>query len=310
MAEVSEPTEDYVVVHSNHLIKIDALDSLGLRANSGIYESEETNLCKQLIHKGDRVLDVGANIGYYTLLFGDLVSPDGFVSAIEPDSENFELLVNNVKIPLALGLTEVHNLALGNKEHAAPLFRAIENTGMHRMYSSVCCGDGFTEVQVIRGDSLELAPLDFLKIDIEGYEPFALQGLIQTIKQSPQLKILCEFSPLSILEAKYSPVAFLNEMQDLGFKLVAHVQQQGWQQINYEDITQSLHRIPSLAIDEFEKKLKFSDGNRVIAEECVAFLTQHAYPRPILENLLFIASSAWQSVSSTLNIEVATVQCQ
>ena len=305
MTDILDSTEHPVLVHNKHLIRVDALDSLGLRANSGIFESEETALCKQLIHCDDRVLDIGANIGYYTLLFCDLVSPNGMVAAIEPESNNFEILKHNLCKQTTDGIVSLHQLALGNKEQKAQLFRAEENTGMHRMYASVCCGTESSEVSVIQGDSLALAPLDFIKIDIEGYEPFALQGLGNTLKQSPKLKILCEFSPLSLLEAGYSPVLFLQEMRDLGFYLVAW-EQQAWKQTDYHEIVRALQRIPALAIAEFENSLRHADGNQAIAEKGMSFLRQHAYHRPILENFLFVAPGAWQSVCKTLNIKPDT----
>lgn len=302
MTELLDSTEHPVLIHNKHLIRIDALDSLGLRANSGIFECEETALCKQLIQCNDRVLDVGANIGYYTLLFCDLVSTNGVVVAIEPDNNNFEILKHNLRKQAANGIASLHQLGLGHKEQKAQLFRAEENTGMHRMYASVCCSAESSEVSVIQGDSLALAPLDFIKIDIEGYEPFALQGLCSTLKQSPKLKILCEFSPLSLLEAGYSPALFLQEMRDLGFYLVSQ-EQQAWKQTDYHEIVQALQRIPASAIIEFENTLRHADGNQAIAEKGISFLRQHAYHRPILENLLFVAPGAWQSVCKILNIK-------
>jgi FkbM family methyltransferase len=304
MTELVNPAQaQRVLVHNKHFMQIDALDSLGLRANSQSFEPEETALCKKLIGSGDRVLDIGANIGYYTLLFCDLVAPGGGVTAIEPDSQNFEILRDNLQMQVADGTATLHQLAVGNTEQTATLFRAAENTGMHRMYPSVCCVAGSAEVRVIRGDSLALAPLNFIKIDIEGYEPFALQGFAQTLKQSPQVKILSEFSPLSIIEARFSPVAFLKSMRDQGFHLVAQ-QRQTWTQISYEDITRPLEAIPDLAIAEFERTLKASDGTQAITDHCIAFLTRHAYPRPIVENLLFVAPGAWLSVCNALGIEM------
>jgi FkbM family methyltransferase len=302
MTAAMDSTERLVLVHDKHLIRVDALDSLGLRARNGIFEPEEIALCKQLIHCGDRVLDIGANIGYHTVLFCDLVFPNGSVTAIEPDSENFGILKSNLRQQAADGIVSLHQLALGSKEEKAQLFRAEENTGMHRMYASVCCGAESFEVSVIQGDSLALAPLDFIKIDIEGYEPFALLGLRGTLKQSPKLKILCEFSPLSLLEAGYSPVTFLHEMRDLGLHLLV-LEGQSWRQMDYSEMTQALERIPALAIAEFGNSLRQADGNQAITEKSVSFLRQHAYSRPILENVLFVAPDAWQSVCKTLNVK-------
>src|SRR5262249_14626196 len=60
-------------------------------------ESYETKLIRQLVKRGMIAVDVGANIGYYTLLLSDLVGPEGKVFAFEPDPGNHALLVKNIK---------------------------------------------------------------------------------------------------------------------------------------------------------------------------------------------------------------------
>lgn len=290
-----------VRIHCDHLIEVDALDSLNLLTNHGVYEPEETALCQKLINCGDRVLDIGANIGYYTLLLSDLVSPNGSVIAFEPDEDNFLYLQRNLANQVANKSVFLHPVALGKSTQKARLFRAEENTGMHRLYSSVCCSNDSTEVSVLKGDSLELAPLDFIKIDIEGYEPAALHGLTDTLKRSPNLKILCEFSPLSLWEAGFSPIQFLAEMREHGLLLIIRENQE-WKIGNFDEMQLALEQIPPAAIAPFIDKLQNTGNNNAIYQQAAAFLEQHKYPRPLLENILLVANDAWETVCNTLQI--------
>lgn len=304
MKILETPDRQAVRVHGHHFIEVDAADSLALRANHGVFEPDETALCQQLINCGDRVLDIGANIGYYTLLFSDLVSPHGHVTAIEPDQQNLSCLRRNLAGQLADGIVSLHQVALGNQAHNARLFRSEENTGMHRLYASVCCGEDSIEVAVIEGDSLQLGALDFIKIDIEGYEPAALQGLAATLKQSHKLKILCEFSPLSLWEAGFSPIVFLEDMRAYGFQLLVK-ENSAWQTGFFDEMIRALRQIPSSAVTQFISGLNRAGGNQAIVQQVAAFLEQHGYRRPLLENILFVAPGAWQTVLATLGLAQA-----
>ncbi len=297
-----------VLVHGKHLIEIDTLDNLGLRANHGMFEPEETALCQQLINCDDRVLDIGAKIGYYTLLFCDLVSPEGHVTAIEPDQDNFRILKHNLANQATDKVVALHQIALGESTHTSQLFHAKENMGMPRLYASICCGEQSSEVAVVKGDNLALAPLDFIKIDIEGYEPAALHGLEKTIQQSPNLKILCEFSPLWLWEAGFSPIIFLKEICAYGLRPIVR-DQQCWQPISFDEMERALELIPESTISPLIKQLQDIENQQVIHEQAQAFLEQHRYPRPLLENILFVAPNAWQTVCRTLHIpyEVNTI---
>ena len=61
------------------------------------YEPYETELILKQVKSGDIIVDVGANIGYYTVLFADKVGKKGKIIAIEPDPINFEILQKNIK---------------------------------------------------------------------------------------------------------------------------------------------------------------------------------------------------------------------
>lgn len=289
-----------VKVHGSYLMEVDSLDSLRLVPNDGVFGAEEIALCRLLLKKGDRVLDIGANIGYFTLLFGGLVSPTGSVCAIEPDAKNYQILQNNIAGNQMAGLVNACQTALGSQAGSAKLYHSDNNNGMHRLYASVCCTDDSSEVSVIAGDSLGLAPLDLIKIDIEGYEPAALQGLSSTLAESPNLKILSEFSPLSIWEAGFSPIKFLHEMQKHKLHLFCN-EIDGWREISYEAMVTELEKIPEPAVANLIHFFKQEGNFQIVEQQASCFLIQHGYFRPIVENILFVAPGTMEEVSFLIN---------
>lgn len=261
---------------------------------SGMFEPVETALMQALISPGDHVLDIGANIGYYTTLFAEWVGPSGVVNAIEPDPRNFALLDANTQDFQKDARVCLHTLALGETNGTAKLFQSKDNIGMHRLYDSVCCDESFVEVAVCRGDDLGLAPLDFIKIDVEGYEAYALRGLHNTLVNSPTVIILSEFSPLSMLEASVQPINWLEWLENLGFIVIAH-NASGWSPLVHEELKQQLACLAVLDFNELSAKLK-KQTNATIHETAVNIAIECGYSRPIVENLLFVKQPALQTL--------------
>ena len=277
--------------------QVDEADSLGLLASGGIFEPAETSLCRDVVRPGQRVLDVGANIGYYTVLLAQLVGESGSVVAVEPDPDNALLLQKNCRAALAQGVVRIHQAAMGQASGQAELFRAPDSGGMHRLYSSVCCGNDTTSVQVLKGDDLGLAPLDFLKIDIEGYEPAALDGLEETMATSPNLSILCEFSPLSLWEAGFVPQDFIRRMLGRGFGIQV-LQNKTWVPQEPQELLQDLDRLQKGEVREFLDGLHSLAGQSGrIEHEARSFLNRMEYLRPVVESLYFTRQHQSTSVS-------------
>ena len=270
---------------------VDRIDSLEI-AKTGIFEPVETALLQAIIRPGDRALDIGANMGYYTALLADWVGPSGSVHAVEPDPDNFALLDANTQDFQQQGRVRLHALALSEATGTAKLFRSKDNVGMHRLYDSICCDGSFMEVTVCRGDDLALAPLDFIKIDIEGYEAFALRGLNNTLTNSPNVKILCEFCPISMMEAGIQPMRWIEWIEEHGFIVIAH-NGTAWSPVVHEDLKHDLNHLTELDFTGLTSKLK-THNNALIADAAIEASAACGYPRPILENLLLVRQQSLQ----------------
>ena len=186
----------------------------------GVYEKGTTRLFKQLVKDGSVVVDAGANIGYFTLLAARLVGKTGRVFAFEPALSNYDLLVKNIEENRYETVTPVKK-AVSNKTGVTELFLDGLNMGSNTIY---CPGKFGKSVPV---DTVTLdeffkdreSPIDLIKMDIEGAEMAALEGMANIIKKNDNLRIITEFVPHRLIEAGVSPESFLNLITDYGFSI-------------------------------------------------------------------------------------------
>ena len=132
----------------------------------GEWEPTETACVLSLLSPGDLVVDVGANIGYYTLLCSRLVGKSGKVIALEPDDLNHELLQTNVD-QFGSGNISLLKKAAASKSQSMSLYRSASNFGDHRSYPNPDNSDQHSIDGVMLDEILlELdQPVDLLKVD-------------------------------------------------------------------------------------------------------------------------------------------------
>lgn len=129
---------------------------------------DERFLLQKLLQPGMTVVDVGANIGYYLLLAVQSIGAAGRVICIEPSSENLPELRRNIEIN-GFANVQLHAVALGDREGETGLHTGI-NSGI------ADCESGPYRVPLRRLDQVVTERVDFLKIDVEGYEGQVLAG--------------------------------------------------------------------------------------------------------------------------------------
>src|SRR5262249_36182110 len=155
-------------------------------AANGVYEPFETGLLQNQLRPGDVVVDVGANIGYYTLLFARCVGPRGRVFAFEPDQTNFDLLRRNVERNGYTNVTLVRK-AVAAQSGKLRLYLCEDNKGDHRTYDSHD-GRPSLEIDAVSLDDYfagERGSIALIKMDIQGAEEGALRGMRRLLADNP-----------------------------------------------------------------------------------------------------------------------------
>jgi len=272
---------------------IDQEDSLGL-ASGAIFEPDTLDALKRLTKTGDHVLDVGANIGYFTLVLASLVGPSGRVFAIEPQSENFRRLSENVHNNNLQNVSTSH-IAVGESEGTSSLYLSNYNGGMHRLYKSVCCTDTSETVLVKTIDSIvQNTRISLIKIDIEGYEYFALKGASNCLANNPDINIVTEYCPASAIEAGASPLCFLEYLEQMQFKPATLY----GEFVDLEELKDDARKYEGYGHERLIADC-FGKDNTEILGIITSIANQIGCRRPILENLHFARSHQPQSRPSS-----------
>jgi FkbM family methyltransferase len=186
----------------------------------GIRGTDERDFFIEHVHPGMRALDIGANQGLYTLLLSRIVGGQGHVFAFEPDPVIFRSLRRHCDQNGAAN-TELHNVALGFKHGSMKLYRSRLNAGDNRLAKSAH-PEWFeeTDASVVSLDSLlEATPVDFIKMDVQGWEYEVFRGMEHTLRESPNVRILFEYWPLGLRNAGCRPTDCLNFLRAQGFSL-------------------------------------------------------------------------------------------
>ncbi len=173
-------------------------------------EKFEIDILRQSIKKGSVVIDIGANIGFYTKILADIVGESGKVYAFEPDKKNFQKLKNNTK---HLKNVVIENLAIAEHTGKIKLYLSDLNVD-HRTYplneKAKCI-----EIPCVRLEEYftTIPSISFIKMDIQGFEPFALEGMKKIIQQNKDIQLLSEFWPYGLLKAGSSAEKYFSELK-------------------------------------------------------------------------------------------------
>ena len=186
------------------------------------YEPEEAAFLQQSLKPGMTMIDVGANVGFMALLAAKAVGPSGTVLAIEPDPGNGELLRANIERN-GYRKVSIERCAVGSEPGTAQLFRSAWNMGNHRLNpgeAGQAIAHESISVPVRTVDDLvsehRLSRLDVIKMDVEGYEPGVLGGMLATLARFKPV-ILTEFWPYGMRDAGFDPEAFLDRCIRAGY---------------------------------------------------------------------------------------------
>ncbi len=163
----------------------------------GVWQRPLTVFIDSMLKPGDVFIDVGANIGYFSIVAASAVGPKGRVHSFEPDPHNFELLTLNRRLN---GFAHIvcHRFALADRPGKSLLYRSSVNRGSHSLRPGPDRTDGI-EVPVTTLDRAlqkEAAPIRLIKIDAQGADLAVLRGASRLLEgQAAKPMIILEFSP-------------------------------------------------------------------------------------------------------------------
>ena len=177
----------------------------------GKWEPKTTKFIKDNLKKGQVFYDIGANVGYFSLLASKLVGGRGTVYAFEPSPENIKYLEKNIKI------NKISNVVVIPKA-------IMDVSGKIDLYNNVVPGHTSTigtgeklSVEAVALDDLKLRKPDFIKIDVEGAEMNVLKGMKKLLETDKELTIIVESFNQDAIEF----------LVDRGFKVITTEREAG-----------------------------------------------------------------------------------
>lgn len=182
---------------------------------------------KQYIPQDGTVIDVGASIGDHTVTYAQWVGKDGMVAAFEPNPKAYACLQHNTKelpqvLPVKSGLSDVDGKVT---------LVELDNSGATYLSDS----KSKTKVPVTTLDSYEFKSVDFIKIDVEGYEVKVLEGARKTIEESRAV-MLIEVNRGALERAGTSAERLFEVLTELGYSMEITDNRIPWSDPQYDII--------------------------------------------------------------------------
>ncbi len=172
------------------------------------------------VSQGMRVVDVGANVGVYTSLFAQLVGSSGRVIALEPAPDNWRAL-NKALTTNRWNNVEIYQVAAADQSGRMCFERSFYNSGNN----ALCLEsgrDGAESVEVVRLDDLLAGRrVDFIKIDVQGWEAAVLRGSEQTLERNRPLRVRAEVWPAGLIRAGSSTDEVVELLEARGLQINA-----------------------------------------------------------------------------------------
>jgi len=183
---------------------------------SGTFEEPEEKIIESVLKPGMTALDIGANFGYHTFRMAHLVSPGGTVYAFEPTSWAFEKLIKNAELNASLNNIRFFKIGLGdtNIDNTSISFQSSYRLDAQR-------SDSIERISIAKLDSVvethEIRQIDFVKMDVDGYEFKVISGALQSLKRF-QPSVLLEISPAAMITNGDDPEDLIAMLISIGYR--------------------------------------------------------------------------------------------
>lgn len=171
---------------------------------------------KRAVHPGMTVIDVGANIGYFSLLLAKLVGPQGKVYAVEPSKGNLDYLQKNVKLNKMSNI-QIIPFAAGARSESRKLY--IHAAGSQNSFYARGGNIDAEQVEIVSLNRVITEQVHFAKIDVEGHEIEVLKGMNRILQATPEIRLIIEWNSKTLQRAGRLPQALPEFLLQRGFVL-------------------------------------------------------------------------------------------
>ncbi len=201
-------------------IQLDSTDAMRLTTSTSRPFGLQHLLSR--LRPGDGVIDIGAHIGYYTLLISRQIGSTGHAFAIEADPDTHDLLQRNLTTNAIANVTSF-NLAATAQPGTATLYRST-CSALNRLHpSSHCSRQLVIPARPLDGiEELFTRPINCIKIDVEGHEIEVLEGARRLLVANPTANLFVEFAPCWLEEAGQDATKYFEALKHLSME-VLHV---------------------------------------------------------------------------------------
>jgi FkbM family methyltransferase len=188
------------VMHGQRLLWINLSDMyVSLECLNDRYEPNETSFVRSMLKPDSCFVDLGANIGWFSLLASTVIKTGRIVS-FEPRPDTYKALTQTRDLNKLNDMWDTRNCAISDHLGQAYIVWAekTNNPGGSFVFDNPAAGGGGSAVTMVRTlDSEKLASVDFIKMDVEGHELYALKGAKETISKCKPV-IMCEVAAVTM----------------------------------------------------------------------------------------------------------------
>lgn len=172
-------------------------------------------LIEKLVKPGSTAFDIGANVGFYSSFLSQIVGKTGCVYCFEPDIVNFNHLNKELKNKSNI---KIFQKAVAAETGKLTLYTSDLLNIDHRTYEPESYNTKYDVEKVALDDFVNHQfKVDFIKMDIQGFEMDALQGMKDILTENEDIVLLTEFWPYGLLQAGSSALLMFNYFTNLGF---------------------------------------------------------------------------------------------
>lgn len=181
------------------------------------WEPHFKSVIENFITPGDTVIDCGANFGYNAVLMGKMLNNKGLLMAFEPQriiyqQLNGNLILNNIFNSIT------YQVALGDGTQSSTTMRPVDYESSWVNIGDTSIGEGGEEVIIYKLDDFSFDRVDFIKIDVQGYELFTLEGAKELLEKF-QPNLFIEIEPHQLIKFGITEDKLIEYIKSFGYRM-------------------------------------------------------------------------------------------